>query len=88
MAIPESPIPPGQFSSLATQLIDAMRQQTVATLTAAIMSASKQPYSIEQMLELRRDIHFAIFPTPSHGAYQQWAETKDDRLKKVHVATP
>jgi hypothetical protein len=68
------------------QIVNAMRQQTTATVAAAIVSASGKPHSIEQFLEIMRDVHHAMHPQPNTGAYIEWAKTKDARLKKVHGA--
>jgi hypothetical protein len=61
-----------------------MHRQTAATIAAALVSASGKPHSIEQILEIVTDVQFAMNPQPNHGSYQQWAKTKDARLKKVH----
>jgi hypothetical protein len=65
----------------AQQLLSATRQQTVAILAAAIVTAANRPHSIQEVLDLQRDIHFAMFPSSGSGAYQEWAKTKDERLK-------
>jgi len=69
------------------QLTEATKQQAIATMTAAIIAASGRPHSIQQALDIARDIHFAMFPVPNSGAYQDWAKTKDARLNKVHDAS-
>jgi hypothetical protein len=67
-----------------TQLFKLLRRQNATILAAAIISASGRPHSIEQALEIVRDIQFATNPNPGSGAYQEWAKTKDERLSKVH----
>jgi hypothetical protein len=83
MAVPESPIPTTVITQFA-QLTAATRQQNAVTLAAAIITASGRPHSIEQALEIQRDIYFALYGDRSTGAYQEWEKTKDARLKKVH----
>ena len=63
------------------QLVEATRAQTAAILAAAIVTAANRPHSIEQVLEIQRDIYFALYPSTGSGAYQEWAKTKDERLK-------
>jgi hypothetical protein len=53
-------------------------------MAAAIITAAGKRYSIEQALEILRDVQRALYPTPTSGAYQEWAKTSEERLKKVH----
>jgi hypothetical protein len=82
MAIPPSPLPPAAFAF--SQLADAARHQTASTLAAALITASGRPHSIEETVELVRDIRFALFPTPQAADYKGWEKTKRERLEKVH----
>jgi len=59
-------------------------RQSIVTLAAAIITASGRPWSIEQALALSNDIHFAMYPAPNNGAYQEWAKTKNAKLMAVH----
>ena len=72
------------MTSSVAQVAETGKQQVVATLAAAIITASGKPWSTEQALELARDIHFTMYPVPHYGAYKEWLKTKDDRLKVVH----
>jgi len=74
-----------QTATALAQLTEAAKWQSVATLASAIVTASGRAHSIEQVLEIAHDIHFAMFPAPNLGAYKEWAKTKDARLKKVHA---
>jgi hypothetical protein len=71
-----------------TQAAEATRQQTVCTLAAAIITASGRPWSIEQALELKTDVYYALFGNLHHGSghYQEWKKTSQQRLSKVHGA--
>ncbi|MBV9977850.1 MAG: hypothetical protein JO105_20875 [Hyphomicrobiales bacterium] len=83
----ESGIPPHAIADInrsLSALAEATKQQMVATLTAAIIIASGKPRSIAEVLEIAHDIQFATHPAPNVGAYQEWAKTKDARLRKVH----
>jgi hypothetical protein len=73
-----------QMLTSVHQLIEATKQQAIATLAAAIITQSERPWSIEQAMELANDIHMAMYPAPNYGHYQEWVKTKDARLKKVH----
>jgi hypothetical protein len=83
----ETPIPPHAIAAISgslEKLAEATKQQTVATLAAAIITASGKPWSIEQVLEVEHDIDFSIHPAPNYGTYKEWLKTKDARQKKVH----
>ena len=82
MAIPPSPIPPADMG----RLLNLLEQQAVATLTAAIVIASGKSHSIQQVLDIARDVHFATHPNPSFGVYKEWEKTKGAALNKVHGA--
>jgi hypothetical protein len=87
MAIPESPIPPAALMHLQQDMLhlrETLKSQAAATLASAIIAASGRPHSIEQALAVAYDIQMAMYPTPQSGYYQEWAKTKDERLKKVH----
>ena len=75
--------PPPVFANESPQLLDLLKKQNATILAAAIIAASGRPHSIEQALEIVRDIQFAMAPIKS-GAYEAWAKTKSERLSKVH----
>jgi hypothetical protein len=90
MAIPEAPIPPQLVSSIITsfgQLTESNKAQVAATLAAAIIMASGRPHSIQQALDIVRDIQFAMYPAPQYGHYKEWEKFKDARLSRVHGPT-
>jgi hypothetical protein len=66
------------------RLIRAMTQNSAATLAAAIVAARGKPVSIQQVLDIARDVHFAIEPAPGNGAYDAWVRTKHEHLSKVY----
>jgi hypothetical protein len=78
-------LPPNLLTDFA-QFIETTKAQTAATLAAAVISASGRPWSIEQALDIKRDIQAALYPAPNHGWYKEWEKTKDARLRKVHGA--
>jgi hypothetical protein len=82
MAIPESPVP----SIAMAQLTEATKAQVAATLAAAVVASSGKPHSIQQVLDITRDIQFAMYPARGNGVYMEWEKTKDARLSKVHGA--
>jgi hypothetical protein len=79
MAIPESPLSP----VFQTQVVSAIRQSTVATLTAALIAASGRPHSIKELTEIQQDLWNTMYPDPSLGQYGEWFKTKDARLAKM-----
>ncbi|WP_025036101.1 hypothetical protein [Bradyrhizobium sp. DOA9] len=64
-------------------IVQATRQQTAAILAAAMITASGRAWSIEQATNLVRDIEHTMFPQPSYGSYQAWAQTRDETIKKI-----
>ncbi len=68
----------------ATALQSALQQNTAATLAAAIVTARAKPVSIEQLLQIQRDVFFALYPAHGHGAYQAWAMERDKPLAKIY----
>jgi hypothetical protein len=87
MSVTESPVPPqflSQFVGGLGHLITAAQWQASITLASAIVTASGRPHSIEQALDIAKDIHFETHPTPGSAVYLEWSKTKDAKLKKVH----
>jgi hypothetical protein len=87
MAMPDSPIPPQVISGIAETLqkLAAANQSIVtATLTAAIVSARAKPTSIKEVLEIQRDLFFAMHPSPNSGNYQAWVKNKEEKLSKIY----
>lgn len=66
------------------QFTDATKWHTATSLASAIIIASGRPHSIQQALDIARDVHFAMFPVPNLGAYKDWEKVKHERLNKVH----
>jgi hypothetical protein len=86
----EGPIPPEALMQIAqqmAQLTEATRAQITATLASSIITASGRPHSIQQAMDIARDIQMAMYPAPQIGFYQEWAKTKAERLNKIHGAT-
>lgn len=67
-----------------SSVANAIKEQTIATLASAIIVASGRAWSIEEVLELMRDIEFARHPMPGSGAYQHWEKDRDTKVKKIH----
>jgi len=68
------------------QFTALLRNQNAVMLAAAIITASGRPHSIQQALDIVRDVYFAQNPEPGSGNYQEWAKTKNERLAKIHGA--
>ena len=77
--------PPVRTASLMPQLLRAMRLVSSTNLTAAIIKASGRPYSVAEVLQLNRDVHFGLFPSPGHPGYEEWTRTKQSALQKARV---
>ena len=71
-------------STLEERLSGMLRQQVAATIASAIMASSGRPYSIQQAIEILRDVHYALYPAPNAEPYNEWAKTREARLSKVH----
>jgi hypothetical protein len=63
MSIPESPIPPQALMAS----MEGTKLQVVATIAAAVVAASGKPHSIQQVLDIARDVQFALWPAPGYG---------------------
>lgn len=68
----------------AAQLLAILREQDAATLAAAIVSAAGRPFSIQEVLDIKTDVFWALYPSGNMGSYQEWAKTRNERLSKVH----
>jgi hypothetical protein len=66
------------------QLTEVTKWQSVNTLASAIIIASGRPHSVQEALDIARDIHFAMFPVHNLAAYKDWEKIKHERLNKVH----
>jgi hypothetical protein len=79
-----TPIPPNIGADL-TRLINATQNAAAATLAAALITASGSPHSVDEALELLRDIQYSLHPGNFSGSgnYQAWQKTK--QTDKVHV---
>jgi hypothetical protein len=56
--------------------------QAVATLAASIIGNMGRPVSLEEVLKIKNDVYFSLFPSPGHGSYTNWQKTHD--AKKVY----
>lgn len=66
-----------------SSVANAINDQTIATLASAIVVASGRAWSIEEVLDLMRDIEFARRPQPNSGAYQHWEKDREAKVKKI-----
>ena len=66
------------------KMAEATKWHAAATLASSIVAASGRPHSIQQALEITRNIHFAMFPVPNDPAYKEWEKTKGASLSEVH----
>jgi len=69
----------------APHFLRAFRLVSSTNLTAAIIAASGRPYSVAEVLQLNRDVHFGLFPSPGQPAYEQWTRTRQTALQKARV---
>jgi hypothetical protein len=72
-----------QMPLVIARLENALKIQTTATLTAAIIQASGRPVSVEEALALRQDIHFALYgpELSGRGSFEEWKKQKEARLR-------
>jgi hypothetical protein len=82
MAIAPAALPAG--AAAVWQLTEATKWQSASTLAASIITASGRPHSIQQALDIARDIRFAMFPVHNDADYKEWEKTKLASLNKVH----
>jgi hypothetical protein len=87
MGIPASPITGPQVADIKIVLeglVRATRESAVATITAAIINARGKPTSIEEVMEINRNVNFALHPDPRLPGYKEWNSTKAEALAKVY----
>jgi hypothetical protein len=65
-------------------LIMHQKRAETAALTAALLDKRRKALSINELLDIARDIEFARYPQPHNPAYQAWEKIKDERLNLVH----
>jgi hypothetical protein len=67
----------------AQHILAALQGLRAATITAAVVGRMTQPVSIEQVLELERDVYFALYPNLKSDDYNAWKRSSEQRLKHV-----
>jgi hypothetical protein len=79
-----TPIPP-EIGADLTRLINATQHAAAATLAAALITASGRPHSVDEALELVRDIQYSLYPANyrNSGQYQAWEKSK--QTDKAHA---
>jgi hypothetical protein len=82
MANSPSQVPPA--AAAIWKFAEVTKWQSATTLASSLIIASGRPHSIQQALDLARDIHFALYPVSNDPAYKEWEKTKHARLNKVH----
>jgi len=73
---------PSSVNIALANLVNATRDVHISNLAAAMITASPRAYSIKEVLELHRDLHFALYPSTNSGSYKEWEKTKDETLTK------
>lgn len=68
-----------------SQLAAQISRLEQATLAAALIAASGRPHSVQEAIDLMRDLQFSMHPSPGSGAYQEWQRTSAARLKMPHT---
>jgi hypothetical protein len=79
-----TPIPPMTGVDLA-KLINATQHAAAATLTAALITAAGRPHSVDEAMNLHRDVMYSLYPANfmNSAEYQTWQQHKQTR--KVHA---
>ncbi len=65
-------------------LVNLQRRTELATLANALLGTRRRSLSIAEMLDVVRDIQFARYPLPENPEYQEWEQTKDERLNRIY----
>jgi hypothetical protein len=82
MNVPPYVPPPAVSPQEVIKLVSATQTNAAASIASAIITASGRPHSVEEALNILRDIHFSLFPAPGNGIYEQWKKTS--KLDEVH----
>lgn len=61
------------------RLVDVTRAQTAAILAAPLIIAAGRKFSVQEALDLARDIQFSMYPTPGSGHYIAWKKAFDPK---------
>ncbi len=70
-------------TQINAQMLEATKTAAAATIAAALISASGRTHSVGEAVSLLRDVHWSIWPNPSHGAYKEWHKNfKPDEIYK------
>jgi len=77
-------VPPGLAEALQ-HLIDATRDVSVTTNISAIVVAMNRPVSVAEVLEMQRDVRFALYPAPGFRVYTEWEKSKGAALTKLRT---
>jgi hypothetical protein len=64
-------------------IILSLRQQSAATLAAAIISAMGWPVSVQEALDIQTDLDWGLHPSSTSGIYKEWEKNRDQALGKV-----
>lgn len=80
-----SPETVANFAKLLDTLVRAQRASAVATLSAAVVEKMNRQVSISELLEIYTDIRWTLFPEAKEGGFQEWTQTKEERLHKVRA---
>ena len=74
MPTPELPLygPPPASSADIQKLVIATQTNAAATLAAALITRSSRPHSVQEALDIMRDIQLSLWPLPGNVAYDDW----------------
>jgi hypothetical protein len=61
-----------------------MQQQTLATVTAAVVTARGKPTSVNEVLEIMASFAHVLYPQVNTTSFQKWNEQRVAHLSKVH----
>ena len=65
-------------------LTNQERRTEISNLVKAQLETRRKFLSLAELLDVARDIQYARYPLPNHPDYQEWEQTKDERLNRIY----
>ncbi len=65
-------------------LVNQERRTEIATLVNALVGTRRKSLSLAELLNVARDVQYARYPLPNNADYQEWEQTKDERLSRIY----
>ena len=65
-------------------LTNQERRTEISNLVNALLGTRRKSLSLAELLDVARDIQYSRYPLPNHPDYQEWEQTKTERLNLIY----